>query len=86
MEKQPPLFGTAQPVEDKRRGRFVTARNTGTPYTPDQRQAALNAWWEENMQDHFPQLAQDLINSRGAAIASRAGMNVVDVGAEMEAL
>jgi hypothetical protein len=79
-------FGSAVPAIDRRRGRFVTTRNAGTPYTPDQRHEALDVWWETHMQDSFPQLAQDLISARSAAIASRAGLNVVDVGAEMEAL
>lgn len=86
MGERQGLFGSAVPAADRRRGRFITTRNAGTPYTPEQRHEALDTWWETHMQDNFPQLAQDLISSRGAAIASRAGLNVVDIGAEMEAL
>jgi|SRR3989344_5384493 len=85
MEERKGLFGSVVPLEDRRRGRFVTTRNSGTPYTPDQRHATLDMWWETHMQDTFPQLAQDLISARGAVIASNAGLNVEDYGAEMEA-
>lgn len=80
------LFGAPIPQRDTRRGRFVTDKNRGTGYTPEQRRAELDRWWEEHMQECFPQLAQDLINARGAAIAARSGMNVNDVGAEMQAM
>lgn len=86
MGIQESLLGTGVPAEDKTRRRYVTKKNRGTPYTPEQRRDALNGWWEANMQGLFYQLAQNVMGSDSALTASRAGQNVVDTGAEMEGL
>lgn len=85
MSGERDLFGA--PINwDARRGRPVTPKNRGTGYTPEQRRAEQSRWWGEHMQDVFPQFASDFVTATGAGIASRSGLNVVDVGAEMAAL
>lgn len=79
------LFG--KPATQRgRRYRVVTEKNRRTPFTREQREAELDKWWEAAMEKIMPQLAQDWITARGSAIASKSGINVNEIGPEMELL